>query len=774
MSCCKKCCGGEKKDGMKDINRDRSCTDLLMGLVFVAFLVLMAVFAILGAAQGNAASLFFATDWSGNTCGSENLNVADASKRKDRTKQQYAVYPRLSEDMLNQIPFDDPLALTFFAICVDKCPARGDWVCTDAVADYATAPVQTKLDACKNSVGGGQFLSLRDYPSGHQDCPSLMAQCWQIPTQSVNFLFRCMYDYNFTTTQTQERICVDPPGVPAASENCTLTGEAVTVYQEKSAQEDVMMQRMSSFTAVVTRYIADVSTAWPTIVLIGGLGAAVFGFVWLGLLRYCAGCFVWFAIWLFLLILVVLTLYAFMKAGILNASDVANAVAADADLDASLNAAATSSDLTGLGTAGTDEEVEMFTWIAYALAIITVVYIVIIIFMRKSIKTAVAVIKEATKAVAHMPLIMAFPLSTLVAVLAMFGFWAWTFGNIYTMGSVTLGDVVNTASDTVGANADNYTVVSGTYESSPAKDYILAFLVFALYWMNAFIQGVATLAICGAFAGWYWTEVDGETGKKAYKDKFPVGAALWRAVRYHLGSVAFGSLIIALCQFARTVLEYLDKKSKGAQDGNCAVKVLFKVLRCCLWCFEKCVRYITRKAYIVIAVKGTNFCSAAVTVFHLILSNGGLLSLVAVISNAMMLLGKLLIVACCVGVGYAVYDAELIVVGEGKALTGLVFPLVLIGLLAWFMASGFLQVYDMGIDTILVSYLFDLQENKEGQYMFSESLAKVVGKGGQTRGAAAQAAAANETSAKYVAEPDAKEEDDGGPVTTQASAGDFI
>ena len=43
-----------------------------------------------------------------------------------------------------------------------------------------------------------------------------------------------------------------------------------------------------------------------------------------------------------------------------------------ADLDASLNAAATSSDLTGLGTAGTDEEVEMFTWIAYALAIITI------------------------------------------------------------------------------------------------------------------------------------------------------------------------------------------------------------------------------------------------------------------------------------------------------------------------------------------------------------------------------------------------------------------
>ena len=57
-----------------------------------------------------------------------------------------------------------------------------------------------------------------------------------------------------------------------------------------------------------------------------------------------------------------------------------SAVAADADLDASLTAA-TSPDLTWLGTAGTDEEVEI-PRIAYALAIITVVYIVIITYAQ--------------------------------------------------------------------------------------------------------------------------------------------------------------------------------------------------------------------------------------------------------------------------------------------------------------------------------------------------------------------------------------------------------
>ena len=158
----------------------------------------------------------------------ENLNVADESKRKDHTKKQYAVTRDSARTCSTRFRSRTAHA-HLFAICVDKCPSRGDWVCTDAVPNYKTTAMQTKLDACKASVGGGQFLSLRKYTGAeHQDCAGLMAKCWQIPTQSVSFLFRCMYDYNFTTTQTQERICVDPPGVPPTSENCA----AVMVYRK--------------------------------------------------------------------------------------------------------------------------------------------------------------------------------------------------------------------------------------------------------------------------------------------------------------------------------------------------------------------------------------------------------------------------------------------------------------------------------------------------------------------------------------------------------------
>ena len=44
--------------------------------------------------------------------------------------------------------------------------------------------------------------------------------------------------------------------------------------------------------------------------------------------------------------------------------------------------------------------------------------------------------------------------------------------------------------------------------------------------------------------------------------------------RYHIGSLAFGSLIIAIIQMMRVVLEYLDHKIKGKE--NPLAKVLLK------------------------------------------------------------------------------------------------------------------------------------------------------------------------------------------------------
>lgn len=66
--------------------------------------------------------------------------------------------------------------------------------------------------------------------------------------------------------------------------------------------------------------------------------------------------------------------------------------------------------------------------------------------------------------------------------------------------------------------------------------------------------------------------------------------------RFHAGSIAFGSLIIAVVQLLRVILAYIQKKLKG-KSGK-IVDALLCMLQCCLWCFEKILRYINRQAYI--------------------------------------------------------------------------------------------------------------------------------------------------------------------------------
>lgn len=49
--------------------------------------------------------------------------------------------------------------------------------------------------------------------------------------------------------------------------------------------------------------------------------------------------------------------------------------------------------------------------------------------------------------------------------------------------------------------------------------------------------------------------------------------------RYHLGSIAFGSFIIAVIQFIRAVLEYVDRQMKTASPGNMVTKYLMACIK---------------------------------------------------------------------------------------------------------------------------------------------------------------------------------------------------
>ena len=59
---------------------------------------------------------------------------------------------------------------------------------------------------------------------------------------------------------------------------------------------------------------------------------------------------------------------------------------------------------------------------------------------------------------------------------------------------------------------------------------------------------------------------------------FLVLQSYWRLVRYHLGTVAFGSFIIALIQFIRMIMKYVEKQLKKRGADNQFFTMCLKVM----------------------------------------------------------------------------------------------------------------------------------------------------------------------------------------------------
>ena len=76
-----------------------------------------------------------------------------------------------------------------------------------------------------------------------------------------------------------------------------------------------------------------------------------------------------------------------------------------------------------------------------------------------------------------------------------------------------------------------------------------------------------------------------------------VFSSMRRSFRYHAGTAAFGSLIIAIIKTIRAIVAYIQKKAKKTKTCKVLVQVVLCVIQCCLWCVEKCMKFINKNAY---------------------------------------------------------------------------------------------------------------------------------------------------------------------------------
>ena len=131
-----------------------------------------------------------------------------------------------------------------------------------------------------------------------------------------------------------------------------------------------------------------------------------------------------------------------------------------------------------------------------------------------------------------------------------------------------------------------------TVVRSQETTYMFLYVLFGYLWINAFIIGVTQFIISAAATIWYFSSTSDSNGSGS------ISKGLYWVFRYHLGSIAFGSFLIALVQFIRIIFEYYKKQIEKLGKGNPIVKVILFCTSYLLDCLERFIKFISKNAYI--------------------------------------------------------------------------------------------------------------------------------------------------------------------------------
>ena len=97
---------------------------------------------------------------------------------------------------------------------------------------------------------------------------------------------------------------------------------------------------------------------------------------------------------------------------------------------------------------------------------------------------------------------------------------------------------------------------------------------------------------------------------------------------FHLGSVAFGSCLIAITQLLRVIILYLEKRitSSIKEEKKGFVNRMFYCFHIGLMSIQKCLKFMNKNAYVLVINRGYSLTKASLRSFELYAFNLGIVS----------------------------------------------------------------------------------------------------------------------------------------------------
>lgn len=404
----------------------------------------------------------------------------------------------------------------------------------------------------------------------------------------------------------------------------------------------------SQYSNQATNYMYDIATTWPVIV-VASVVAVILSYLYLFMVRCMGGMIIWFSIIVSFLILTAAGFYAYFFGA--NEFEV---------------------------TDPTHEYVKYAAYVSWGLA---GVILLAVCCCFNAIQLGIAVFKTTAQYIQATMEIFILPFLSFVICFIWFTIWLGSAVFIFSVGTPEPREEFPAVTE---MKWNKYT------------RWVLFYHVFALFWINAYIIGSTQFIIGASTCMWYFT------CKTDTKGKGTLPKAAWWWFRYHWATVAFGALIIAICQMIRLLFEYYRKKMGAADKTIPWIKVLFCLTRYCLWCMEKCVKYISKNAYIQCALTNDSFIPAALNAFTLILKNCHRFGMTNTIGSIFMFFG------CFLNAGLTCFGTYMFLVNyDGFEITSPIPTTVVMAVVAVAVGYLFLSIFSFSQDAILQSFLLD-------------------------------------------------------------------
>eukprot|EP01016_Furgasonia_blochmanni_P020306 TRINITY_DN2265_c0_g1_i5.p1 TRINITY_DN2265_c0_g1~~TRINITY_DN2265_c0_g1_i5.p1 ORF type:complete len:326 (+),score=45.08 TRINITY_DN2265_c0_g1_i5:1108-2085(+) len=240
----------------------------------------------------------------------------------------------------------------------------------------------------------------------------------------------------------------------------------------------------------------------------------------------------------------------------------------------------------------------------------------------------------------------------------------------------------------------------GTMTFTQNQKGLLAFHLFGFFWINCFLIALIHFIIASAASIWYFAK-----DEAVY---LIFTKSVMRAFYYHLGSLALGSLLLAIIQFIRFIIAYIHEQAKDEKLDNGPLRFLMCCIQCCIGCFERIVRFLNNHAYIQIALTGKNFCIAAIDAVYLIYRNALAFGIVTGLGNLYILLGKIFVCVSATVAGFLMITRSKQFEDKISSPVGLT---ICFAVVSYTVGALFMSVWAMASETILQCFFVDTELN---------------------------------------------------------------